>query len=158
LWRRLLETGAGAGLEPCGLGARDVLRLEAGMPLYGHELTETITPLAGGQQWAVKLSKPAFVGKDALAAQAAADEYARVAGVVLSGRVPARDGYAVFAGDEPVGEVRSASIAPSVGNRNIATVLVRKDAAAVGTVLGVEIRGTKHEATVVPLPFYKRPQ
>jgi aminomethyltransferase len=158
LWRRLLETGAGAGLEPCGLGARDVLRLEAGMPLYGHELTETITPLAGGQQWAVKLAKPAFVGKEALAAQAAADEYARVAGVVLSGRVPARDGYAVFAGDEPVGEVRSASIAPSVGNRNIATVLVRKDAAAVGTVLGVEIRGTKHEATVVPLPFYKRPQ
>ncbi len=158
LWRRLLETGAGAGLEPCGLGARDVLRLEAGMPLYGHELTETITPLAGGQQWAVKLAKPAFVGKEALAAQAAADEYARVAGVVLSGRVPAREGYAVFAGDEPVGEVRSASIAPSVGNRNVATVLVRKDAAAVGTVLGVEIRGTKHEATVVPLPFYKRPQ
>ncbi len=158
LWRRLLEAGAAAGIEPCGLGARDVLRLEAGMPLYGHELTESISPLAGGQQWAVKLSKPAFVGKEALAEQAAADTFDRVAGVMLAGRAPAREGYAVFAGGERVGEVRSASIAPSAGNRNIATVLVHKDAAAVGTVLGVDIRGTKHEATVVPLPFYKRPQ
>jgi len=158
VWRKSLEAGKPFGLEPAGLGARDVLRLEAGMPLYGHELTEDISPLAGGQSWAVKLTKPAFRGKTALAAQAAADDYDRIAGIVLEGRVPARDGYPVYLGDEQVGEIRSASIAPSCGNRNIATAYVRKDAATPGTVLGVEIRGTKHPAAVVPLPFYKRPQ
>jgi aminomethyltransferase len=156
LWRRLLELGRPLGLEPAGLGARDMLRLEAGMPLYGHELTEELSPLAGGQGWAVKMNKPAFAGKDALAAQLAADDYDRIAGVVLDGRVPAREGYAVFAGGQRVGEVRSASLAPSFGNRNVATVLVPKAAAEVGTPLEVEIRGARHAASVVPLPFYKR--
>jgi aminomethyltransferase len=156
LWRALLDSGRERGLEPAGLGARDMLRLEAGMPLYGFELTEEISPLAGGQQWAVKLGKPAFVGKDALAQQAARDDYDRIAGLVLEGRVPARTGYPVYLGDERVGEIRSASIAPSVGNRNVATALVAKGAGAPGTALGVEIRGSKHEAHVVPLPFYKR--
>lgn len=157
LWRTILDAGCARGLEPAGLGARDMLRLEAGMPLYGFELTEEITPLAGGQQWAVKLAKPAFVGKDVLASQAARDDYDRIVGIVLEGRVPARTGYQVYLGDERAGEVRSASIAPSVGSRNVATALVHKGASAPGTALGVEIRGTKHEARVVPLPFYKRP-
>lgn len=156
LWRALLACGTTVGLEPAGLGARDVLRLEAGMPLYGHELTEDITPVAGGQRWAVKFGKPSFPGKDALAAQVARDDYDRIAGIVLEGRAPARAGYAVYAGDERVGEVRSGSLAPSVGNKNVATVLVGKSAATLGTVLAVEIRGTRHAATVVPLPFYKR--
>ncbi len=156
LWRTLLERGAAAGLEPAGLGARDVLRLEAGMPLYGFELTEEISPLAGGQGWAVKPAKGDFTGRSALVTQLERDDYDRIAGIALEGRVPARGGYAVFLGDERVGEVRSASIAPSFGNKNVATVLVRKDAAAVGTRLNVEIRGTKHPAQVVPLPFYKR--
>jgi len=156
LWRTLLERGASAGIEPAGLGARDVLRLEAGMPLYGFELTEDISPLAGGQKWAVKPAKAAFVGKDALVAQLEADDYDRIAGLVLDGRVPARGGYPVFANGERVGEVKSASIAPAYGNKNVATALVRKDAAAVGTSLDVEIRGTLHAAHVVPLPFYKR--
>jgi aminomethyltransferase len=156
VWRTLLERGAAAGLEPAGLGARDVLRLEAGMPLYGFELTEDVSPLAGGQGWAVKTNKPPFIGKDALVAQLASDDYDRIAGLVLDGRVPARGGYHVFLGDDRVGEIRSASIAPSFGNKNVATALVRKDASAVGTVLHVEIRGTRHGARVVPLPFYKR--
>jgi aminomethyltransferase len=156
LWRRLLEAGRAAGLEPAGLGARDMLRLEAGMPLYGFELSEQLSPLAGGQGWAVKLSKPEFVGKAALAAQLEADDYARIAGFVMDGRVPARTGYPVFSGDRRVGEVRSASFSPSYGGRNIGTVLVEKAAAAAGTELGVEIRGTVHGAHVVPLPFYKR--
>jgi aminomethyltransferase len=156
VWRLLIERGAGAGLEPAGLGARDVLRLEAGMPLYGYELTEDLSPLAGGQGWAVKMNKPAFIGKDALAAQRAGDDYDRIAGLVLAGRVPARGGYGVFLGAERVGEIRSGSLAPSVGNQNVATALVRKDASAVGTLLGVEIRGARHEARVVSLPFYKR--
>jgi aminomethyltransferase len=156
LWKLLLERGAAHGLEPTGLGARDVLRLEAGMPLYGHELEEDISPLAGGQTWAVKFRKPDFLGKAALVAQRDADAYARIAGVVLAGRVPARAGYPVYYGAEKVGEVKSASLAPSVENKNIATVLVPKLAARPGAVLGIEIRGTIHEATVVPMPFYKR--
>jgi aminomethyltransferase len=156
LWRVLLEAGSPLGLEPAGLGARDMLRLEAGMPLYGFELSEEISPVAGGQGWAVKAAKPAFTGKAAIVAQLESDDYDRIAGVVLEGRVPARTGYPVFRDGERVGDVRSASVAPSLGNRNIATVLVRKDAAAVGTALQVEIRGSQHAATVVPLPFYKR--
>jgi len=156
IWRKLLEVGRPFELEPAGLGARDMLRLEAGMPLYGFELSEDLSPLAGGQGWAVKMSKPAFVGEKALAAQLAADDYRRIAGFVLEGRVPARTGYLVFSGGELVGEVRSASLSPACGNRNIGTVLVTKAAAAVGTALEVEIRGTRHPAQVVPLPFYKR--
>ncbi len=158
LWRTLLERGGPLGLAPAGLGARDVLRLEAGMPLYGFELTEDISPLAGGQNWAVKFAKPAFPGKDALAGQRERDDYDRIAGVVLAGRAPARAGYPVYLGEERVGEVRSASIAPAVGNRNVATVLVAKRASAPGTTLAIEIRGTRAAATVVPLPFYKRPR
>lgn len=156
IWKTLLASGASVGLEPAGLGARDVLRLEAGMPLYGHELSEELTPLAGGQGWAVKPNKADFPGRDAILAQLASDDYDRIAGIVLDGRAPAREGYAVYAGDERVGVVRSGTLAPSLGNKNVATVLVRKSAATVGTTLAVEIRGTRHGATVVPLPFYKR--
>jgi aminomethyltransferase len=158
LWDTLLAEGRRAGLEPAGLGARDVLRLEAGMPLYGHELTEEITPVQAGLTWAVKLAKPTFVGREPLAAQIAAGDYERIAGVILDGKVPARSGYPVFAGDRRVGEVRSGSLAPSVANKNVATVLVAAAVAAEGTRLDVEIRGTRHAATVVALPFYKRPK
>lgn len=156
IWRALLADNCATGLEPCGLGARDVLRLEAGMPLYGHELAEDITPLQAGLGWAVKFGKPEFLGKEALLAQQEADDFRRVAGIVMAGRAPARQGYRVFLGDRDVGEVRSGSTAPSVGNRNVATALVEPEAAVVGTPVAVEIRGTKHAATVVALPFYKR--
>jgi aminomethyltransferase len=156
IWDALLRDHAAAGLEPCGLGARDVLRLEAGMPLYGHEMNEGITPVQAGQSWALKMSKPEFIGRAALAAQLEGDDFSRIAGLVMAGRAPAREGYAVFLNGERVGEVRSGSMAPSLGNKNIATALVSKEAATVGTVLGVDIRGTMHEATVAPLPFYKR--
>jgi aminomethyltransferase len=155
LWEALLD-GNRDVLAACGLGSRDVLRLEAGMPLYGHELTEEITPIQAGLGWAVKFSKPAFTGKAALQAQADADDYARIAGVVLDGRVPARTGYSVTRNGHAVGDVRSGSIAPSVGNKSIATALVDPASATVGTRLGVEVRGTEHAATTVALPFYKR--
>ncbi len=156
LWDALLHANRAAGLVPCGLGARDVLRLEAGMPLYGHELDETVTPLQAGLAWAVKFAKPAFLGKDALAAQAAAGDFARIAALRLDGRVPARAGYPVVRDGARVGEVRSGSIAPSVGGASIATALVDAASATVGTRLGVEVRGTEHHATVVSQPFYKR--
>ncbi|MDP9111999.1 MAG: glycine cleavage system aminomethyltransferase GcvT [Candidatus Eremiobacteraeota bacterium] len=156
IWRACLAANEGAGLEPAGLGARDVLRLEAGMPLYGHEITEEITPIQAGLNWAVKFSKPEFRGRTALQAQAEADDFRRIAGLVMSGRTPAREGHKVFEGSREVGEVRSGSIAPSLQNKNVATALLEKGAATPGTPLTVEIRGNKLEATVVPLPFYKR--
>jgi aminomethyltransferase len=156
LWDRLMREGTRVGLAPAGLGARDVLRLEAGMPLYGHELEEDISPLQAGLDAFVKLDKPSFVGKEALAAQKAAGTFDRIVGLVMEGRAPARAGYEVFRGGERVGVVRSGSPAPALGGKNIATALVRADAGAEGAHLDVEIRGQRHSATVVRLPFYKR--
>ncbi|MBV8644636.1 MAG: glycine cleavage system aminomethyltransferase GcvT [Candidatus Eremiobacteraeota bacterium] len=157
LWDLLLAENRERGLEPCGLGARDVLRLEAGMPLYGHELTEEITPLQAGLAWAIKFDKPAFRGRDALLAQRDAGDYARIAGFTMDGRVPARSGYPVHAGGARVGEVRSGSFGPAV-EKNVGTALVEASAATDGTRLEVEVRGVPQAATVVPLPFYKRPK
>ena len=158
LWERLAAEGKRVDLRPAGLGARDVLRLEAGMPLYGHELDEDITPLQAGLDWAVKLAKPSFVGKEALADQRNRGDYDRIVGLVMDGKAPARAGYRVFAGTEQAGTVRSGSPAPALGGKNIATALVPARHAAPGTALDVEIRGHRHAARVVPLPFYKRPR
>lgn len=156
LWERLTREGEHVGLRPAGLGARDVLRLEAGMPLYGHELDEEITPLQAGLDWAVKLGKPQFVGKDALVAQRRRGDYDRIVGLVMEGKAPARSGYRVFQAGAAVGEIRSGSPSPALGGKNIATALVRPQAASPGAPLEVEIRGQRHAATVTPLPFYKR--
>jgi aminomethyltransferase len=157
VWDLLLAENGSRGLEPCGLGARDVLRLEAGMPLYGHELTEEITPLQAGLGWAIKFDKPDFRGKDALLAQRDAGDYTRIVGVTMHGRVPARAGYPVFARAHRAGEIRSGSFAPSVG-RSIATALVDPADAAEGTAIEVEVRAARQPATVTPMPFYKRPK
>jgi aminomethyltransferase len=157
VWDLLLAENRERGLAPCGLGARDVLRLEAGMPLYGHEMTEEITPLQAGLAWAIKFDKPAFCGKEALLAQRDAGDYARIVGLTMEGRVPARAGYPVFAGATQAGEVRSGSFGPAVG-KNIATALVEPLAAPDGTALEVEVRGVRHAAVVTPLPFYRRPK
>ncbi|MGD0050566.1 MAG: glycine cleavage system aminomethyltransferase GcvT [Vulcanimicrobiaceae bacterium] len=157
VWDLLLAEHRAQGLAPCGLGARDVLRLEAGMPLYGNELSEEITPLQAGLGWVVKFQKLAFRGKDALLAQREAGDYPRIAGLVMDGPVPARSGYAVYAQDARVGTIRSGSIGPSVG-KNVATALVEPSAATVGTALEVEVRGARHAARVVALPFYTRPK
>ncbi|HXW50861.1 MAG TPA: glycine cleavage system aminomethyltransferase GcvT [Candidatus Acidoferrales bacterium] len=155
LWDRFLTDGRQFGLRPAGLGARDVLRLEAGMPLYGHELDENISPLQASLNWVVKFDKE-FTGKAALQAQRAEDTYDRIAGLVMEGKAPARAGYPVLRDGTPVGEIRSGSPAPALGGKNIATALVRKDAAAAGTPLAVQIRGTAHPAVTVEMPFYKR--
>ncbi|HEY4442458.1 MAG TPA: glycine cleavage system aminomethyltransferase GcvT [Candidatus Elarobacter sp.] len=157
VWDALLAAHRDAGLEPCGLGARDVLRLEAGMPLYGHEMDEEITPVQAGIGWAIKFDKPAFVGKEALEAQRDAGNAPRIVGIAMSGRIPARTGYPVFAAGQRVGEVRSGSFGPSVG-KSVGTALVDASAAAEGTALEIEVRGTRHPAVVVALPFYKRPK
>jgi aminomethyltransferase len=156
IWTKLLAGNAGNGLIPAGLGARDVLRLEAGMPLYGHELTEEIGPLQAGLAWVVKMNKPEFPGKASLEDQQSRDDYPRIVGIVMDGRAPAREGYHVFLGEKRVGEIRSGSIGPSVANKSIGTALVEKEAATPGTDVVVHIRGTAYGAKVVELPFYKR--
>jgi aminomethyltransferase len=120
-------------------------------------MTEEITPLQAGLTWAIKFDKPAFVGKDALLAQRDAGDYARIVGLVMEGRVPARAGYPVLADGVRVGEIRSGSFGPTV-QKNVATALVEPSAAPEGTRLEVEVRGTRHAAVVAPVSFYKRPK
>ncbi len=147
LWAELLSFQA----VPCGLGARDTLRLEAGMPLYGHELAEDVTPLEAGLGWAVKLGKP-FVGRDAL--QAAAVRKVRV-GLELAGKRAAREGCPILVGGRPVGVVTSGSYAPGL-DKSVAMGYVPPDASAAGQAVEIDIRGTVTPAVVVGLPFYKR--
>ena len=154
LWRALLAAGQAHGLKPAGLGARDTLRLEAGLPLYGHELTDEISPVMAGHGWSVKPAKGPFLGSDVLARQKAGEVAKKVVGLQMAGRNIARQGYAVFAGDRRVGEVVSGTFSPTL-QAPIATALVDADAAA--GPLSVEIRGTKHDAAIAKLPFYRRP-
>lgn len=157
LWDRLLEVGASEELVPIGLGARDTLRLEAGMALYGHELAEDINPLEAGLDWAVRLGTD-FIGRDALQRVKDAGPARRLVGLVTPSRRVPRPGYRILHGGEPVGHVASGSFSP-VRDCNIATAFVRSDLAAEGTELEFEIRaGTTEPATIVPLPFYKRPK
>jgi aminomethyltransferase len=158
IWDAVLDAGRPHGLEPCGLGARDMLRLEAGMPLYGQEMTEEIGPLQAGLGWAVKFDKPEFVGREALLAQSEANTFDRIVGLTMEGKVPARSHYPVHFNGAVVGDVRSATLAPSYGGKQIATALVPVAAAEAGTTIDVEIRGTAYPATVTAMPFYKRPK
>lgn len=154
LWEALLEAGGAEGIAPCGLGARDTLRLEAAMPLYGHELSATINPYAAGLGWAVKLDKGDFVGREPLRAFKA-DPGAKRAGLELPGRRIARQGAPVLRDGEPIGEVTSGTFSPTL-QKSIALAYVPPDAAAPGAALEVDVRGHLEPARVVPLPFYKR--
>ncbi|MGW3847607.1 glycine cleavage system aminomethyltransferase GcvT [Streptomyces fagopyri] len=160
LWQALTEAGAPAGLVPCGLSCRDTLRLEAGMPLYGHELTTSLTPFDAGLGRVVKFEKEGdFVGREALeaAAERAAATPPRVlVGLVAEGRRVPRAGFAVVAGGAVVGEVTSGAPSPTLG-RPIAMAYVDAAHAAPGTPgVGVDIRGSHEPYEVVALPFYKR--
>ena len=153
VWDELLAKGA----APCGLGARDTLRLEAAMPLYGHELNESIDPIQAGLGWAVKLDKDDFIGRRALvmATELVGRAPTRV-GLDVEGKRAAREGCPIQLGDgRAVGTVTSGSYAPFL-EKSIAMGYVEPGSAAVGTRLVVDIRGTPAPAVVVPLPFYKR--
>jgi aminomethyltransferase len=144
------------GVVPCGLGARDTLRLEAAMPLYGHELTTETDPLQAGLGWAVKLDKGEFVGRDALRARAADAARPKRVGLEVAGKRAAREGSPVLTAEgSPVGAVTSGSYSPTL-DKAIAMAYVPPPVAAAGTALVVDIRGTLTPATVVGLPFYKR--
>lgn len=153
LWKTLREAGEEFGLIPCGLGARDTLRLEAAMPLYGHEMDETITPLEAGLDFGVKLSKDEFIGKDALVA-AGAPKRVRV-GLGVTGRGIVREHQDVFVGDEKIGVTTSGTHCPYLG-KAIAMALVDAAHAEVGTAVEVEVRGRRVACEIIPLPFYTR--
>lgn len=157
MWNSLLEAGAEFGIRPCGLGARNTLRLEAGMSLYGHEISEEINVLEAGLDHWLKLEKPEFIGRDALlAAQAAGGPKRRIVGLEMVERGIARDGYPVLSLEgETIGQVTSGSPAPFL-KTNIAMALVSAAAAAGGGDLLVDVRGNRVRARQTPLPFYKR--
>jgi aminomethyltransferase len=158
LWDALFEAGRPDGLVPVGLGARDTLRLEAGMPLYGDELDRTTTPFDAGLGRVVKLEKPGdFVGRAALERVAREGARRRLVGLVVKGRGIARHGYAVQAGDRRTGVVTSGTQSPTLGVP-IAMAYVAPADGEVGTVLDVVIRDQRVSSEVVPLPFYKRPR
>jgi aminomethyltransferase len=151
LWEGLVARGA----RPCGLGARDTLRLEAAMPLYGHELTEEIDPFQAGLAWAVKMEKGDFIGQDALARRRADPSLPRRVGLELEGKRIAREGAAVLRDDRPVGRVTSGTLAPTLG-KVIAMAYVEPAQSGAGTACAVDVRGKPAAARVVPLPFYRR--
>ncbi len=155
LWKALLEAGKPHGLQPVGLGARDTLRLEARLMLYGNDITESTNPLEAGLGWVVKLDAGDFVGRDALKTLKAAGLTRRLVGFEMTGRGIARHGYPIVADGSPVGEVTSGSPGPTVG-RNIGLGYVPLALGKAGTTLGVEIRGKVVDAVVVRTPFYKR--
>jgi aminomethyltransferase len=157
LWRALLAAGQPRGLKPTGLACRDTLRLEARLSLYGNDIDETTNPLEAGLGWVVKLDKPDFLGKNALAQIKASGLPRKMVGFEMIGRGIARHGYPLL--DEQgkqIGVCTSGSPAPFLG-KNIGLGYVPAASSEVGTKLWVDCRGRKHEAMIVKTPFYKRP-
>ena len=156
IWSKLLEHGAAEGIVAAGLGARDTLRLEAAMPLYGHELSEEIDPFQAGLGFAVHLKDRSFPGSLALTKlKNEARKMVRV-GLRMDGKRAARENYEVFAKDHKIGYVTSGTFSPTL-QLPIAMAYVPQDSADVGEMLEIDIRGRRHAAQVVDLPFYQRP-
>jgi aminomethyltransferase len=157
-WNRLLEAGADKGLVPAGLGARDTLRLEARMCLYGQDMDETTTLIEAGLGWIVSTdeAKGDYPGRAVLAEQKKSGAPRKLVGFEVTGRGIARHGYPVLSHDERVGEVTSGTYAPYL-QKNIGLCYLPAPRAVVGTELAIDIRERKVSARVVPTPFYKRP-
>ncbi|GLX69715.1 glycine cleavage system aminomethyltransferase GcvT [Paenibacillus glycanilyticus] len=155
VWKTLLAAGEPLGLLPAGLGARDTLRFEARLPLYGQELSSTISPLEAGVSFFVKLGKEDFIGKDALVKQKQDGLPRKLVGIEMIDRGIPRCHYPVYIGDVQIGEVTTGTQSPTL-KRNLGLALISTEYAAVGTELEVEIRGKKLKAAVIPTPFYKR--
>lgn len=157
MWNDLLEAGRPEGLLPCGLGARNTLRLEACFCLYGHEIDETTTVWEANLGWICKLGKGDFLGRDALVRQNMQGLKRTLVGIEMGDRLIARDACPVFHGDREVGRVTSGSPAPFL-KKNIGLAYVPVELSAVGTEIQIGIRNHKAAARVVPTPFYKRPK
>ena len=155
LWKEVLAAGAESGIKPCGLGARNTLRLEAKMALYGHEIHASITPFEAGLGWIVKLDKGEFIGRQALLKQKEAGVARKLAGFAMCGRGIARDGYEVLIDGVGAGWVTSGSPSPTL-NRNIGLCYLPAAQAATGRTIQVLIRNQAVDAVTVETPFYKR--
>jgi len=156
LWETLMRAGADMGIAACGLGARDTLRLEAAMPLYGHEMDESIDPLTAGLAFGVRLSKTGdFIGRSAIERVKATPTGKKRVGLKLSGKRIPREKMTIHSGGQPVGIVTSGTQSPTLGGP-IAMGYVPAELSMPGTQLQVEIRGSLEPATICALPFYKR--
>ncbi|MFH0069396.1 glycine cleavage system aminomethyltransferase GcvT [Peribacillus sp. NPDC056705] len=157
LWEKILEAGATSGLKPCGLGARDTLRLEARLALYGQELSKDISPLEAGIGFVVKTNKESdFIGKSVLTEQKEAGLKRKLVGIEVTGRGIPRHGYKVISkGGEEIGIVTSGTQSPSL-KKSLGLALISADQADVGAPIKVEIRNKLIEAVIVDTPFYKR--
>ena len=152
LWEKLRAAGEEFGLIPCGLGSRDTLRLEAAMPLYGHELTDDISPVQAGLNFAIKFDHD-FIGRDALVAEGTPRQV-RV-GLEVTGRGIIREHQDIYLGDEKIGVTTSGTMCPFVG-KALAMAYIDRSHAEEGTELEVDVRGRRVAAKIVPLPFYSR--
>ena len=155
LWRALLDEGKSDGIQPAGLGARDTLRLEAGMRLYGNDMDADTNPLEAGLDWTLNLDKD-FIGRDAIRRAREQGLSRLLVGFKMLDRSIPRHGYSVVSDGQPVGTVTSGNVSFTLGY-NIGMAYVPPALAEPGTRLGVDVRGTAAPAEVVPLPFYKRP-
>lgn len=157
LWPKILEAGKEEGVVPAGLGARDTLRFEAGLPLYGQELTEEISPLEAGLGFVVKINKEAdFIGKDVLKKQKEEGVERKLVGLEMIDKGIPRTGYKVYSGDTKIGEVTTGTQSPTL-KKNIGFALLAKDFTEAGTEVEVEVRNKRLKAQVTSTPFYKRP-
>ncbi len=158
VWQALMEVGAPLGLKPCGLGARDTLRLEMKYALYGQELTEETSPLEAGLGWVVKLDKSDFVGKNALLDQLKSGLKQKLVGVLAMDRRIPRTGYAIYSNTDKnkIGYITSGTQSPSL-DQPIGIAYVSTAYADIGTRLYIDVRGSKILAEVVATPFYKKP-
>ncbi|RHW41081.1 glycine cleavage system aminomethyltransferase GcvT [Neobacillus notoginsengisoli] len=156
LWKEVLEAGKEEGVLPCGLGARDTLRFEANLVLYGHEISPEISPLEGGVGFAVKVNKEEnFIGKEVLKQQKENGLPRKIAGIEMIDRGIPRYGYPVYSSGEQIGVVTTGTQSPTL-KKNVGNVLINSEFAGLDNELEVEIRGKKLKAKIVPLPFYKR--
>jgi len=157
MWNDLLEAGRPEGLLPCGLGARNTLRLEAGMCLYGHEMDDHTTPWEANLGWICKLDKGEFLGADVLARQKQRGVERMLVGFEMLDRLIARDTCPVFVQGKQVGQVTSGSPAPFL-KKNIGMAYVPPGMSALGTQIHIGVRANQAAAHIVPTPFYKRPR
>lgn len=155
LWESILKAGESEGLIPAGLGARDTLRFEAGLPLYGQELSENISPLEAGLNFVVKLNKEDFIGKQALTKQKEEGIPRKLVGIEMLERGIPRTGYPVLLNDEQIGEVTTGTQSPTL-NKNIGFALVQTAHAEIGQEITVQVRKRQLKAVIVQTPFYKR--
>ena len=155
IWAGLLGAGQEYGIKPCGLGARNTLRLEGAMALYGHEIDASITPLEAGLAWIAKLDKGDFNGRAVLQKQQAEGVRRKLIGFEMRGRGIARDGYQVQVEGRPVGWVTSGGPSPTL-NRNIGLCYLPVELASAGRRIEILVRGQAVEAVTVATPFYKR--